>query len=190
MHYIEPYWKWRDYYTAEEDENSPFYGKEYSEFEFSDKIYNYYIHPQWDYFGSETLYLKLLYANYKRGAAIIEFIGEWNDLTQNDIMFLKRDFIDVLLQNGIYKFLLIGENVLEFFSDSNEYYEEWYEDIKEQGGWIIAMNFREHIVEEMKQAEINRYVHINERYDLENWRNYKPLHLITYLEELLIKAIS
>ena len=38
MHTLEPYWKWRDYYTAEEDEKSPFYGREYSEFEFSDKI--------------------------------------------------------------------------------------------------------------------------------------------------------
>lgn len=46
-------------------------------------------------------------------------------------MFLKRDVIDILIENGISKFVLIGENVLQFFGESNEYYEEWYEDIKE-----------------------------------------------------------
>jgi hypothetical protein len=35
MHDIEPYYNWRYLYTAETDERSPFYGREYSEFEFS-----------------------------------------------------------------------------------------------------------------------------------------------------------
>ncbi|MCC6583351.1 MAG: hypothetical protein IT271_06590 [Chitinophagales bacterium] len=189
MHTLEPYWKWRDYYTAEEDEKSPFYGREYSEFEFSDKIYNYYIHPQWDYIGSETLYLKLLYVDYKLGAAIIEFIGEWNDCIHNDIMFLKRDVIDILIENGISKFVLIGENVLQFFGESNEYYEEWYEDIKDNDGWIMAVNFREHITEDMIESNIHHYVNINEKYADINWRKYRPFHLVSYLDDLLIKVI-
>mgnify|MGYP000910442914 FL=1 len=189
MHTLEPVWKWRDYYTAEEDELSPFYGREYSEFEFSDRIYNYYIHPQWDYFGSDTLYLKLLYVDYKQGSAIIEFIGEWNDCIQNDIMFLKRDFIDVLTQNGINKFVLIGENILQYFGDTNDYYEEWHEDIGEEG-WIIAVNFREHIIEEMLQSNIHYFININERYANIDWRKYKPFHLISYIDDLLIKVIS
>jgi len=32
MHEIEPYYKWRDDYIASEDEYSPFYATEYSEF--------------------------------------------------------------------------------------------------------------------------------------------------------------
>lgn len=190
MHTLEPFWKWRDYYTAEDDEKSPFYGRTYSEFEFTERIYNFYIHPQWDYFGADTLFLKLLYVDYAKGAAIIEFIGEWNDCVQNDIMFLKRDFIDVLIQNGITKFVLIGENILDFFYDTNEYYEEWYEDIKDNDGWIIAVNFREHVMEEMLKANIHHYIHINERYSQINWRKYKPQHLIMYLDDLLIKQIS
>ena len=59
MHTIEPFWHWRDIYCAENDKLSPFYKREYSEFEFSTTIYNYYIHPQWDDFGSETLYIKI-----------------------------------------------------------------------------------------------------------------------------------
>ena len=51
-----------------------------SEFEYSNTVYNYYIHPQWDDIGSGTLYMKELYADYENGFAILEFIGEWNDV--------------------------------------------------------------------------------------------------------------
>ena len=114
MHTIEPYWKWREKYTAENDEKSPFYGREYSELEYSTVIYDHYIHPQWDNFGSSTLYLKILFADYEQSFAIIELIGEWNDAVHNDIMFLKRDIMDELIGNGINKFILVGENVLNF----------------------------------------------------------------------------
>jgi hypothetical protein len=54
MHELEPFYNWRHLYIAAEDEDSPFYEAEYSEFTFSNTIYNYYIHPQWDNMGSET----------------------------------------------------------------------------------------------------------------------------------------
>ncbi|MCB9033468.1 MAG: hypothetical protein H6553_06505 [Chitinophagales bacterium] len=190
MHDIEPYWNWRDKYQAELDPKSPFYGREYNEFSFTDKIYNYYIHPQWDSIGSETLFIKILYVNYKQQSCIIELIGEWNDSINNDIAFLKRDVIDVLLQEGINKFVLIGENVLNFFGDDNDYYEEWYEDIKDTDGWIVAINFREHVLEDMKTANIHYFININERYANINWRNYKPSNLIKYIDDLLIRLIA
>ena len=74
MHEIEPYYRWRDDYIASEDPLSPFVDTKYSEFEFDKQIYNYLIHPQWDFFGSQTLYLKVLYADYDLGFSIIEFI--------------------------------------------------------------------------------------------------------------------
>jgi len=79
MHDIEPYYKWREYYVASEDERSPFFGRTYDEFKFTKKIYNYFIHPQWDYIGSPTLYIKILYVDYTLGYTLIELIGEWND---------------------------------------------------------------------------------------------------------------
>ena len=111
MHNIEPYYNWRHIYTSEEDSLSPFYGQVYSEFEYSQTVYNYYIHPQWDAFGSKTLYLKVLIADYEEKYAIIELLGEWNDAIENDIMTLKREVIDVFEQNGITKFIFIAENV-------------------------------------------------------------------------------
>ena len=108
MHEIEPYYKWRDDYIASEDEYSPFYATEYSEFEFDKQIYNYLLHPQWDSFGSSTLYLKVLFADYERGYAIIELIGEWNDAINNDIMLMKRELLELMIDQGINKFILIG----------------------------------------------------------------------------------
>ena len=150
MHDIEPYYAWRDYYTAETDIHSPFYGKEYSEFHFSNKIYNFFIHPQWDEFGSATLYLKLLYVDYEEGFCIIELIGEWNDALYNDIMFFKREIIDHLQARQIYRFILITENVLNFHSGEDDYYQEWLEDITDNNGWIVFLGLQNHVREEME----------------------------------------
>lgn len=190
MHDLEPFWNWRDRYNPEEDERSPFYGREYSEFEYSQKVYNYFIHPQWDEFGSPTLYLKILYADYRKQFAIIEFIGEWNDCITNDIMFLKRDVVDVLIAEGINKFVLIGENVMNFHASDNCYYEEWSNDVTEEGGWIIGLNFRDHIISEMQGAELHYYVYLSEKFSNIPWRKYQPAHLVTALDDMLMKRIG
>ncbi len=189
MHNIEPFYNWRDHYIVEEDERSPFFGKEYDEFQFSTKIYNYFIHPQWDGFGSPTLYTKILYADYSQNFAILEFIGEWNDCINNDIMFLKRDLIDQLMYHGITRFVLIGENVLNLHAEMDDYYEEWYEEVVEEGGWIMAINFREHVTDEWNEFSINRYIHYGERYNNIPWRKCKPKQLITLLESQLMKML-
>jgi hypothetical protein len=75
MQDIEPYDNWHYLYTSENDALSPFFWREYSEFEFSNTIYNYYIHPLWDEFGSRTLYLKVLMADYDEQYMILELIG-------------------------------------------------------------------------------------------------------------------
>ncbi|HOS48864.1 MAG TPA: hypothetical protein PLG57_09520, partial [Bacteroidia bacterium] len=139
MQDIEPYYSWRHMYISAEDELSPFFGREYSEFEYSNTVYNYYIHPQWDDFGSTTLYMKVIFADYDQQYAIIEFIGEWNDAINNDIMMLKRDIIDEMIAQGIRYFILVGENVLNFHASDDCYYQEWFDDIED--GWIAAVNF-------------------------------------------------
>jgi hypothetical protein len=126
---VEPYYRWRNLYVASEDESSPFYGREYSEFEFENRIYNFLVHPQWDDFGSPTLLMKILYVDYEEGFTIIELIGEWNDAIENDAMTLKRDIIDDLIHLGVDKFIVIGENVLNFHASDDCYYEEWFEDV-------------------------------------------------------------
>ena len=137
MQDIEPFYNWRYIYVSEEDKHSPFYGRTYSEFEFSLTVYNYYIHPQWDDFGSRTLYLKVLLADYEEKYAIIEMIGEWNDAIENDIMELKREVLEKFMSKGIFKFILIGENVLNYHSDGKDYY-MWTPYIKHVRGIILS----------------------------------------------------
>jgi hypothetical protein len=45
--------------------------------------------------------MKVLYADYEKGYTIIEFIGEWNDAINNDIMMLKREILELMIDNGI-----------------------------------------------------------------------------------------
>jgi hypothetical protein len=190
VHTIEPYFNWRHLYAAEEDKQSPFYEREYSEFEFTHTIYNYYIHPQWDEFGSSTLYMKILFVDYINHFAILEFIGEWNDAIGNDIMFLKRDVIDPMIKEGIHKFILIEENVLNFHASDDCYYEEWYEDIAEEGGWIAALNVRDHIVPEMRSTRLQHYVYFGEKFNDINWRLIKPQFLPDAIEDILLKPLA
>jgi len=187
MHEIEPYYRWRDDYIAAEDELSPFYGMEYNEFEFDKQIYNFLLHPQWDSFGSTTLYLKVLFADYSRGYAIIELIGEWNDAIYNDIMLLKREVIDMMVSAGIHKFIVIGENVLNFHASDDCYYEEWFQDIED--GWIAGINFNDHVIDEFKSSNIDYFINFGGALDDVNWRNQKPLQVYKTVEEQLAKRL-
>ncbi|MEO8150758.1 MAG: hypothetical protein ABI723_24205 [Bacteroidia bacterium] len=183
MQDLEPYYRWRDLYISSEDELSPFYGREYSEFEYSNKIYNYYIHPQWDDFGSNTLYMKIIFADYEQQFAIIEFIGEWNDAINSDIMLLKRDIIDELIHQGINKFILIGENILNFHASDDCYYEEWSEDVED--GWIVALNFREHVLNEFVKNNIDYYIVFGGELNELNWRLFSPQQLFEKADKLV-----
>lgn len=183
MHHIEPYYHWRNLYIASEDDASPFYGQEYSEFEFHNRVYNYLIHPQWDEFGSKTLFLKILYVDYEDGFAIIEFIGEWNDAIENDIMMLKREILDELIAFDITKFIFIGENVLNFHSSDDCYYEECIDDIED--GWVAMINFHEHVEKEMIDVGIDQYFFMGGALDDIEWRTYLPNQLYDRVEEIV-----
>jgi hypothetical protein len=185
MHDIEPHYKWRDDYIASEDKRSPFYGRSYDEFRFTNRIYNYYIHPQWDDFGSNTLYLKVLFADYSEGYAILELIGEWNDCIDNDIMYLKREVIDRMMKCRIFKFILICENVLNFHSSDDCYYEEWYEDIKDEDGWICLVNTLEHVSAEMKDSHLQYFLNFGAKFNDLDWRPHPPKTVFLLVEAIV-----
>ncbi|MES2332192.1 MAG: hypothetical protein V4539_21465 [Bacteroidota bacterium] len=187
MHEIEPFYNWRHIYVSEEDPRSPFFGRKYSEFEFSQTVYNYYIHPQWDDFGSRTLYMKIIYADYELNFAIIELLGEWNDAIENDIMEMKREVMDLLYNEGIYKYILIAENVLNFHSSDKEYYQEWYDEVSEQNGWIVALNMPEPTQQDFRKKKLNYYIELME---LPEWRVYKPYHLFKKIDGELMKRLD
>jgi len=185
MHDIEPYYLWVSDYEAKKDDKSPFFGTVNNEFSFHNKVYNYYIHPQWDEFGSSTLYIKVIYADYEQEFAVIELIGEWNDCLHNDVMLLKRNVIDAMIDAGIYKYIIIGENVLNFHPDEDDYYAEWYEDVAEDMGFICFVNGLDHVKQEMRQVYLDRYVHMGDAFDGFAWRKFRPGDLLVEVERRL-----
>lgn len=187
MQDIEPYYNWRGIYTAENDERSPFYGMEYSEFSYSERIYNYYLHPQWDNIGSPTLFLKIIFSDYDSGYAIIELIGEWNDCINNDIMFLKRELADHLSLNGINKYILIGENVLNFHYSDDSYYEEWFDDLED--GWVVLLNFQAHVLQEFSSIGIDQYLIWGGELNDIDWRPMLPKNLMAKVESIVNKRL-
>ncbi|UAY53490.1 hypothetical protein [Ferruginibacter albus] len=187
MQDIEPFYNWRHLYISEEDERSPFYGQEYSEFEFSQTIYNYYIHPQWDDFGSRTLYMKILFADYEQGYTIIELIGEWNDAIENDIMTIRRNITDQLYGYGISKFILIAENVLNFHSSDDSYYEDWQQEVAEKGGWIVIVNMPEQSKYDFVKARLTNYISLM---DVPQWRTMKPDLLFQQIDNWMLKYLE
>jgi hypothetical protein len=190
MHEIKPFYLWQEDYNASFDKLSPFYRRRYHSFQYTQKIYNYFIHPQWDYFGSSTLYCKVLFADYQHHFAIIELMGEWNDLLYNDIMELKRSLIDSMISHGIFKYLLIGENILNFHASDDLYYQEWHEEVAEKDGWIAALNFREHVVDEMRSRCIHHYIEMGQHLEIIDWRKHKPHHIIRMVENAMLKSIG
>jgi hypothetical protein len=187
MQNIEPYYNWRHIYAAEEDAQSPFFRRQYSEFEFTNTVYNYYIHPQWDEFGSRTLYMKILFVDYQLSTAIIELLGEWNDAIENDIMTLRREITDKLYKKGIVKFILIAENVLNFHSSDDSYYEEWYEQVNDDRGWLTIINMPEQSKQDFKKARLTNYIELME---LPQWRTLKPEVIIELLNAELNKRLQ
>jgi hypothetical protein len=188
MHEIEPYYNWLKYYDSSIDERSPFYGKQYNFDQYSDTIYGYYIDPAWDYMGSETLYIKILYTDYEIGFTVIEFIGEWNDAINNDIMNLKRNIVEHLINEGVNKFVLIGENIMNFHGSDDCYYEEWFEDVED--GWIAAVSFPAFIQEEFKKYQIDNYINMGGTLQIDKWRTLLPNNFYDVVSKLIQRRLG
>jgi len=188
MHHIEPYCSWKSIYDSYKDTNSPLFGKTDNNYEFTDVIYNHYIHPQWDNIGSPTLFIKILYANYDMGFCVIELMGEWNDCLHNDIMYFKRNIVEPLINKNIHKFILIGENILNFHSSDDCYYEEWFDEVED--GWIVAVNFRDFVIKEFYEANIDYYIAFGHHFDDLNWRKFSPIELCKIIDSIMIKRLN
>ena len=102
-------------------------------------------------------------------------------------MTLKRDVIDHLIAHNIYKFILVGENILNFHSSDDCYYEEWSEDLEERGGWVCMIGLPEQSRYDFTRAGINRYVHL---LDIPDWRPFTPGNLYQKVDNLIMKQLG
>ncbi len=188
MQDLRPFENWKNHYDAAKDVHSPFFGRHYSDSVCRNTLYNYYIHPEWDEIGSETLYIKILFADYQQRFCIIELMGEWNDCLNNDIMFLKRKIADTFIANGINKFVLIAENVLNFHASESDYYQEWSEDTED--GWIALINCRHHVLDELRNAHANWYLAMGGHLNMLTWRAMRPGQLVGLIEKTMNRRIG
>lgn len=187
MHELEPYHRWQKYYDAAADKRSPFYGKQYNYDVYSETVYNYYVDPAWDSIGSESLFVKILYADYDQGYGVIQFLGEWNDAIHNDIMILKRNILEVMMANGIHKFILLGENIMNFHGSDDSYYEEWFEEVEE--GWIAAVAFPEFVQDEFRRYRLDQYINMGGTLQLDHWRTLQPRAFCQLVEGLIQRRL-
>lgn len=190
MHTIEPYYNWLDFYDSSNDHLSPFYQKEYDQFQFSEKIYDHFIHPQWDNIGSSTLFIKTLFSDYDLGFAVIEMMGEWNDCLHNDIMIFKRNIIEHFMLQGISKFILVGEYILTFHTSDDCYYEELFDEVEDEDGWVALLNFQNHVLEDFENADIDHYFVLGGQLNELNWRTYQPRDLFKVVEKSVMKRLG
>ncbi len=173
LHHIEPFYGWLELYNHELDPNSPFHEVEHNQFYFDRSVNNIPAHPLWDHIGSESLLVKILFADYDEQYAIIEFFGEWNDLFENDFKLLAENCLSFLIDAGIRYFVLICENVFHGYFESDDYYEALQDELEGEG-WICLMRLRDHIKEDMIQYGLDSYFYWSEPVDQLAWRKLKP----------------
>jgi hypothetical protein len=115
-------------------------------------------------------------------------IGEWNDALYNDIMFFKREVAELMMTEGITKFILIGENVLNFHGSDDCYYEEWFQEVEE--GYIVAINFRPHVLTEMKKYNLDYYMAAGGELDDMAWRTHTPAEFFNRVDTVMTRRLN
>ncbi|MEO0898513.1 MAG: hypothetical protein AAFY71_19020 [Bacteroidota bacterium] len=188
LHHIEPFYGWLSWYNHEMDENSPFHEEEHNLFFFDKSINNIPAHPLWDDFGSESLLVKIQFADYKEGYAILEMFGEWNDLYDNDFKLLSENVLGLLIDAGIDKFILIAENVFHAYLDADDYYAAMQEELGD--GWISMLRPREGVKEDMEEYGIDQYFYFNPVIDEIPWRKLKPFQLYFLVQDRMQRMLE
>jgi F0F1-type ATP synthase gamma subunit len=94
------------------------------------------------------------------------------------------------MEAGIHKFILIGENVLNFHSSDDCYYEEWFEEVNDQDGWIAMLNFRDHVLQDFEEANIDSYIVLGGKINDIKWRTYSPMQLFKKVDQQVMKRLG
>ena len=105
-------------------------------------------------------------------------------------MFLKREVIEPLTEQGIRFFVLTCENVMNFHGSDDCYYEEWHEEVSDMGGWICLINVFDHVIQEIEATGIQFYTNVGPHLNEIPWRGKQPQHLFYEIENRLNSSIK
>jgi hypothetical protein len=94
------------------------------------------------------------------------------------------------MDQGITKFILIGENVLNFHTSDDEYYSEWFDELNDLDGWVALVNFRTHVLEDLQSANIDQYFLLGGKLNSMPWRTYEPEGVFTNVEEMVMRRLG
>jgi hypothetical protein len=178
---IVPFGGWLHWYNPVADSHSPFQPPGEDE----RYIYTFRAHPAWDSIDSESLLLKILYADYSNGYAVIELLGEWNDLFENDFRLLVQNCLEVLEQAGITRFVLICENVFQAYFQDTEYYEAFQDVLMENEGWIFLLRIRNDVLQELNRYGLDQYFYWSEELQYIAWRKLHPAKLFQLVNRVV-----
>ena len=93
-----------------------------------------------------------------------------------------------MINEGISKFILIGENVLNFHASDDCYYQEWFDDVED--GWIVAVNFRDHVRQEFNKYNIDYYMVFGGELDDLKWRLFQPQQLFDRINGVISHRLA
>jgi hypothetical protein len=92
-----------------------------------------------------------------------------------------------MFAKGINKFILIAENVLNFHSSDDSYYEDWREQLQDVGGWVVILDMPLQSQYDFKQARLTNYI---ELVDFPQWRTLKPEIIFQQLDGMMFKRLT
>jgi hypothetical protein len=75
--------------------------------------------------------------------------------------------------------------VLNFHGDDDCYYEEWWEEIIEEDGWISMLNLHMHVEDEMNNVQLDSYLYFGEMFDEVEWRKLTPIGLYLKIQDII-----
>ncbi|MGB4845051.1 MAG: hypothetical protein WBP16_11340, partial [Ferruginibacter sp.] len=93
----------------------------------------------------------------------------------------------IMFSQGINKFILIAENVLNFHSSDDSYYEEWREQVEDTGGWIAVVDMPAQSQYDFRQARLTNYITL---IDFPQWRTLKPELVFQQLDDVIVKRLD
>ncbi len=94
-------------------------------------------------------------------------------------MLFKRNIIEQLMQSGVNKFILIAENLLNFHGNDEDYYEEWFDEVQDEDGWITLINLRPHVQEELHNYDLDYYFLMGGQLEEIDWRTATPQQFLS-----------
>ena len=71
--------------------------------------------------------------------------------------------------------------MFNFHGSDDCYYEEWYEEIKDEQGSIFFINMQKPVMDEIKLFGIQHFVNLGPDFQDINWRKMNPMDLMEFV---------